>query len=991
MNLAFRIASDAGAGQILASGETVSRCADHRPKQPREIGRGSGFARLLRIHEGESRVVGLVVAVAFVAMTAYSLGQSGIDALFFDRVGAQALPIVYLLQGGTSFVVMLALTGTLGRLGPRRAYLSTPLVLGAVVLAERALILADVRWIYFVLSVTGAVGTLVLGMFLWGVAGTVVDTRQAKRLFPIFAAGGILGSVVGGLLTPALAGLIGAENLLLVWVGGLGAAVFLSRLALGPRTSSAMRRVARRQPSAFRDMASAFVFVRRSRLLSWMTVAAVFFSVLFYLLYLPYARAASERFPNAGELAGFFGLFWAGSTLAAFLVSVLVANRLFAWRGTAAMVIVLAALYMGAFGTLFLESGFVTLVALRFVLGTWLQGVALPAWEALTNVVPERRRDQIRAFLSGGATQTGTVIAGLVAIVGQAALTLPQLATVGLAVAVLTLLAAIGIRRSYAGALADALRAGRPQVFERPFTGRVPITLTMDADSALILSRSMRSSDVRERRVAFQILADVPARNRPQGVVDGVHDEDPIVRLAALRALDISAPAGGDAIIPLIEDSDGTVAAAAAARALGMVDSGPPAARLRRLLAHPDGTVRRSALEELALAPGTWQAQLALEMLADPVPEVRAAALDRLGEAAPDRALAPALEGLQDPHPAVRMAAGRALGSAGGPAVEHVLKALDDPSTESAGVEAVRKIDEVESDDRIRAFVRSAAARATRDRDFARMIPAEDDASGLLRDAILDRGRRIARSGLWAATMLGPGRDAMETAIENLDGDSAQIGAALETLEAAGDAALVRPLLDCWEPMSPRAIEIAEWLSVALADEDPFIRHCAELVRARQEGGSMPGSITALSTLERLLFLRKVTLFADLSPVELEHIAQLAEERGYGDTEVIAAEGELGEELHILIEGTIRVVLGPEESERELARRRSGDVVGEMSLITQTPRIASLVAEGPVRTISLGRREFQSILRERPEVALAVMRVLAGRLAEARMPGPSDT
>ncbi len=942
-------------------------------------------SRLLRIQKGEGRVAGPVVALAFVAMAAFTVGESGINALFFDRVGAQALPIMYLLQGGASFVVMLALTGTLGRLGPRRTYLSAPLALGAVLVAERALILTNVRWIYFVLWVTAAIGTLLLGVSLWGVAGAVVDTRQAKRLFPIFAAGGILGSVIGGVLTRPLARMIGAENLLLVWVGGLGAAFLLSRLVLGPRMASAVRRVARRRPSALRDMAGAFVFVRRSRLLVWMTVAAVFFSILFYLLYLPYARAASERFPKADELAGFFGLFWAGITLAAFLMSMLVTNRLFAWFGVAAMVMVLPVLYTAAFGVLFLASGFVTLVVLRFGLGTWLQGVASPGWETLTNVVPESRRDQTRAFLNGGPTQIGTVIAGLVAIIGQNALTLRQYAVMGLAAAVLTVLATIGIRRSYAGALAEALRAGRPQVFERPFARHAPVALVVDADSARVLSESMKSSDVRERRVAFQVLADLPTERRPPAVVDGVHDEDPIVRLAAIRALEASTPGGRDALFSLIDDSDATVAAAAAARALDVTDDDRPASRLRVLLAHPDESVRRASIEQLALAPPGWEAWLAIELLSDPAPEVRATALERLAEAAPDRTLEPALTGLADPDPGVRIAAGRALGSGGADRLEHVLKALESPRTAEAAVEAVRRIQVNGKGERVRDFVRSAAARATRDRARAMITPAEDDASGLLRDAILDRGRRIARSGLWAATMLGTRREAMETAIENLDGGSAQLATALETIETAGDPALVRPLLALWEPVVPAASN-REWLSSALEDEDPFIRQCADVILARQEGGSMPSSVTALSVIERVLFLRKVSLFADLSPADLERVAQLVEERGYADGEVIAAEGEVGEELHIVIEGTIRVVQGGEGSERELARRSSGDVVGEMSLIAQAPRIASLIADGPVRTIRLGRHEFESMLRERPGVALAVMRVLVQRLAEGRRP-----
>jgi HEAT repeat protein len=944
-------------------------------------------SRLLRIQKGEGRIAGLVVGLAFVAMTAFTVGESGINALFFDRVGAQALPILYLLQGSASFLIMLALTGTLGRLGPRRTYLLAPLALGAVLVVERALIVTNVRWIYFVLWVTAALGVLLLGISLWGVAGAVVDTRQAKRLFPIFAAGGILGSVFGGVLTRPLAGMIGAENLLLVWAAGLGVAFFLSRLVLGPSMASAMRRVARKRASALRDMAGAFVFVRRSRLLVWMTVAAVFFSVLFYLLYLPYARAASERFPKADELAGFFGLFWAAVTLAAFLVSMLVTNRLFAWFGVAAMVIVLPVLYTAGFGVLLLASGFVTLVALRFALGTWLQGVASPGWETLTNVVPESRRDQTRAFLNGGPTQVGTIIAGLVAIIGQNALTPLQFATIGLVAAVLTLLATIGIRRSYAGALAEALRAGRPQVFERPLAQQAPVALVVDADSARVLSESMRSSDVRERRVAFQLLADLPTESRPPAVVDGVHDDDPIVRLAAVRAIDASTPGGRDALVSLIDDSDATVAAAAAARGLDLADDNDGlASRLRELLAHPDESVRRASIEQLALAPPGWEARLALELLSDPTPEVRAAALERLAEAAPDRTLEPALTGLADPDPGVRIAAGRALGSAGADRLEHVLKALEDSRTAEAAVEAVRSTRVNGKGNRVRDFVRSAAARATRDRARAAMIPVDDDASGLLRDAILERGRRIARSGLWAATMLGTRREAMETAIENLDGRSAQVATALETLETAGDPALVRPLLTLWEPVGPPASANHDWLSLALEDEDSFVQQCAQVIRARREGGSMPGSVTALSVIERVLFLRKVPLFVDLSPADLERVGHLVEERGYADGEVIAAEGELGEELHIVIEGTIRVVQGGEGSERELARRSSGDVVGEMSLIAQAPRVASLIADGPVRTIRLGRHEFESMLRERPGVALAVMRVLVQRLAEGGRP-----
>jgi HEAT repeat protein len=510
-----------------------------------------------------------------------------------------------------------------------------------------------------------------------------------------------------------------------------------------------------------------------------MTVAAILFSILYYSLYLPYAAAATERFPDADELAGFFGLFWAGVTAAAFVVSMLVTNRLFAWLGVAAMLVVLPLLYSAAFGILLFGSGFTALVALRFATGIWLQGVASPGWETLTNVVPEGRRDQVRAFLNGGPTQMGTVVAGVIALLGQDVLSARQFAAIGLVAGLLTLVSTLGIRRSYTTALVDALRAGRPQVFERAPGRRTLGGLVLDADSVKALARSMRSPDLHERRLAFQLQADLAPDARAPGVVDGVRDPDPIVRLAAVRSLDIRAPADRDALLSLVDDADPTVAAAAAARALATHEGEVAALRLQGLLTQEDDRLRRAAVEQLELAPADAAADFAARLLADPVPAVRAAAIERVADAAPDRALEPALEALHDADAVVRIAAGRALGSADGRALEHVLEALMDPRTADAAIEAIRRIETNGDRDRVRAFVRTASERAVRDRDLAAATPQEDDATALLRGATLDRGRRLARSGLWAATLLGTRRTEMETAIESLDGTPGQVANAL--------------------------------------------------------------------------------------------------------------------------------------------------------------------------------------------------------------------
>jgi hypothetical protein len=400
-------------------------------------------------------------------------------------------------------------------------------------------------------------------------------------------------------------------------------------------------------------------------------------------------------------------------------------------------------------------------------------------------------------------------------------------------------------------------------------------------------------------------------------VVQGLEDPDAIVRLAAVRALDASTPAGNAALRREIDDDDAGVAAAASARVL-WDDPERARRRLERLLRDGADHDRKLALDQLSLAPSDVAADLAEGLVADPSADIRAAALERLAAAAPERARGPALEAMADADRAVRRAAGRALAAAGADALAYVLAALDDPRTADAGIEAARLVNADGHLAPIRTFVRGVAERVMDDHEVASAIPSDGEAESLLHDALVERERRSARCGLWAVTMIAPWSEAAAIAIENLDGSADQRARALETLESATDAELVRPLLSAWEPVG--SVAPVDWLGRALADDDPTIRRCAELVRARREGDPVPGVVT-IPLMERVLFLRKVSLFADLGPSDLERVAEITEERGYADGESIAVEGELGEDLHIVVEGTIRVTRSADGAARELARR----------------------------------------------------------------------
>ena len=137
-------------------------------------------------------------------------------------------------------------------------------------------------------------------------------------------------------------------------------------------------------------------------------------------------------------------------------------------------------------------------------------------------------------------------------------------------------------------------------------------------------------------------------------------------------------------------------------------------------------------------------------------------------------------------------------------------------------------------------------------------------------------------------------------------------------------------------------------------------------------------TLPTISLMERVLFLRKVNLFAELAPSDLKQIAGLAREAQHVNGAVLGREGEVGDQLFIIASGTVRVETGA----HVIARRSSGEVIGEMSIVADMPRMASLVCDGEVRVLSIGKRDFDAILGDRPSVARAIIRVLAARFVE---------
>jgi CRP/FNR family cyclic AMP-dependent transcriptional regulator len=117
-------------------------------------------------------------------------------------------------------------------------------------------------------------------------------------------------------------------------------------------------------------------------------------------------------------------------------------------------------------------------------------------------------------------------------------------------------------------------------------------------------------------------------------------------------------------------------------------------------------------------------------------------------------------------------------------------------------------------------------------------------------------------------------------------------------------------------------------------------------------------------------------LFNGVEPKHLSAVGDKATEVEFPAGRVIARQGEIGTGFFIVIEGRVRVVRDGET----LATLGPGDFFGELSVLDRLPRTAQVTAEVPTRCLALASWDFEQVLLEHPELALAILRGLAGRL-----------
>lgn len=925
---------------------------------------------LAGVRRDEAAVVVRIAGVFALLEVGRALGDAGAGGLLINREPG-LLPGLFIPLGLLSMGVAIGFGAALSRVRRARLISGSLIAVAGLLIVEWIALAGGVPAIAIVWLTVSAAGTLAMTIG-WMVAGSSLDARQAKRLYPLCTGAAIVGYMVGSLAAGRIAGLIGSAALIVIEAVLFGlAAVVIGSLARRS-AGSGWRLVPNAGASVVADVLVGFDEVRRSPLLRLTGVAYVLLAVLMFSVSYPYWLAARTVFTDEAELTAVLGLVSAAATGVSLVVALLVGQRFYARFGVASAALLLPLVYLGGFAVWTVNLTFPTAAAVTVVQQTTQRGLSNAAWSAFYNVVPASRRAQVLTFMDGVPGQLGTVLSGVLLLTVGRVLAPDQVAWLGLVTAAVAVAVVVAIRRRYADALLRTLRSGIGEQLLEGGTGPRDMLAVPEVRAAL--GAALTAPEPATRSLAASLLARSNADDARGALAVALDDADPAVASEAI----VGVLSGSDTGAP--DDPSGPVARAEGRLAV-LLDGDEPA----RVLG-------LRAMHRLGRIPD--RARLA-SMLEDPSPAVRSMSLALLSGLDDPASVADLVGALDDPQPVIRRSAAAALAGRARvePGVIERLRSGSDDAQDAAILAleghgaaarepilawAERAVDRAQALLGARAVVMAGlpvAAPGTTDR-------AQADVLALLLTTIDLRLARQQERVLAAMAALGApaARGVIRRCLRSRDADiRAQ---AIEALDSIGDRRLGSALTRLIE--GPSGSTIAEpdtvWRRLR-DDEDPWVRTLGR--RSHPSGAEMPDPERALGDIETMLRLRRVPLFERLAPEDLQRLATVATERWFEPGEALVREGDPGDELFVILDGTVVVTRTDDDgAQRRIRAYGAGDHIGELAVLRSRPRVATVTADGGrVHTLVIGGEGLTAILLERPEAAMAMLATLAERIS----------
>lgn len=163
--------------------------------------------------------------------------------------------------------------------------------------------------------------------------------------------------------------------------------------------------------------------------------------------------------------------------------------------------------------------------------------------------------------------------------------------------------------------------------------------------------------------------------------------------------------------------------------------------------------------------------------------------------------------------------------------------------------------------------------------------------------------------------------------------------------------------------------------------ENPYISKEVHMILQKKKSTQDTEVSAKLSLGEKILLLKEIDIFSGLTASELAAISSVTEETEFAEEQEVIKQNSIGETVYLIIEGRVSVIMEKENgNQAEIDQMDSGAAFGEMALIDNSPRSATIRTITPCRFLTLHKQEFKETAMEFPRISLQICSVLSQRI-----------
>lgn len=442
--------------------------------------------KLFNIRKGEGKPVAILFSFFFLIVAVSIAGKTARDTIFLNQYDKTYLPLMFVAIAVVVSIIIPIYTRLTKNAGKLTTVLVVNLLSSGVILFFYFSMHDIMIPVFYVIM---EIIVILTGLQLWGLAGSVFNPMQAKRVFPLLSAGGSLAAIIVGFGISPVVARFGSKTLLLFTIGFLLTGIFICFLSKDFLTEDKQSSAYTRKKPGRQGFNSYIVSI--AFVVGLSALVSTFVDYQFKI-------SASTEF-HSNELAGFFGNYYAITGVAGLLIQLFVVSRLLSILGVLAGLLILPVfLLFGSTGFL-LVPGILSISAAKFSDQTFKFTVHSTATQLLWLPVPGPQKAKFKPVVTGSIKTILEGLAGITAFIAVRYMSIQQLSFISIALIISWIVVTFFLKSGYIRTLEDAIEKR-----ELDFT-----ELKIDAtDKAMVdtLNRALLSGDKHQQHFALELM-----------------------------------------------------------------------------------------------------------------------------------------------------------------------------------------------------------------------------------------------------------------------------------------------------------------------------------------------------------------------------------------------------------------------------------------------------------------------------------------------------